>query len=59
MIRKVSVKGIEHSKVKRLVLEFSLTKKEVEESEFIIEKSPRQYSDQYLELTKEFHVFNK
>ena len=59
MIRKVSVKGIEHSKVKRLVLEFSLTKKEVEESEFIIEKSPRKYSDQYLELTKEFHVFKE
>ena len=59
LIRQVNVKGIENSKVKRLVLEFSLTKKEVEETEFIIEKSPRQYSDQYLELTKEFHVFKE
>lgn len=59
LIRQVNVKGIENSKVKRLVLEFSLAKKEVEESEFIIEKSPRQYSDQYLELTKEFHVFKE
>lgn len=59
LIRKVNIKGIENSKVKRLILEFSLTKKEVEESEFVIEKSPRQYSDQYLELTKEFHVFKE
>ena len=57
LIRQVNIKGIENSKVKRLVLEFSLTEKKVEESDFIIEKSPRQYSDQYLELTKEFHVF--
>lgn len=59
LIRQVNVKGIENSKVKRLVLEFSLTKKELEESEFVIEKSPRLYSDQYLELTKEFHVFKE
>lgn len=59
LIRKVNIKGIENSKVKRLILEFSLTEKDADESEFIIEKSPRQYSDQYLELTKEFHVFRK
>lgn len=59
LIRQVNIKGIENSKVKRLVLEFSLNEKEVEESEFIIEKSPRQYSDQYLELTKKFHVFKE
>ncbi|MGC5743297.1 tRNA1(Val) (adenine(37)-N6)-methyltransferase [Chryseobacterium sp. NFX27] len=56
--RKVNIKGIENSKTKRLVLEFSFVKEVIEESDFIIEKSPRQYSDQYLELTKEFHVFN-
>lgn len=59
LIRKVNIKGIENSKVKRLILEFSLTGKDADESEFIIEKSPRQYSDQYLELTKEFHVFKE
>ncbi|MCW3160303.1 tRNA1(Val) (adenine(37)-N6)-methyltransferase [Chryseobacterium oryctis] len=59
LIRKVNIKGIENSKIKRLILEFSLTGKALTESEFVIEKSPRQYSDQYLELTKEFHVFNK
>lgn len=57
--RRVNIKGIENSKIKRLVLEFSLTEKKLLESEFIIEKSPRKYSDQYLELTKEFHVFKE
>lgn len=57
LTRRVNIKGIQNSKIKRLILEFSLTERVVNESEFIIEKSPRQYSDQYLELTKEFHVF--
>lgn len=57
--RRVNIKGIENSKIKRLVLEFSLNKEEFTESEFVIEKSPRMYSDQYLELTKEFHIFKK
>lgn len=55
--RKIIIKGIEYSKIKRLILEFSLMEKATEQSEFIIEKSPRKYSDQYLELTNEFHVF--
>lgn len=57
--RRVNIKGIEGSKTKRLILEFSSTEKNLDELDFIIEKSPRQYSDQYLELTKEFHVFKK
>lgn len=57
LIRRINIQGIENSKVKRLILEFSLTERPLSESAFIIEKSPRQYSDQYLELTKEFHVF--
>lgn len=55
--RKINIYGIENSKIKRLVLEFSQIEKGLEESDFIIEKSSRKYSDQYLELTKEFHVF--
>lgn len=55
--RKVNIKGIENSKTKRLVLEFSSIKSIPEASDFVVEKSPRQYSDQYLELTREFHVF--
>jgi tRNA1Val (adenine37-N6)-methyltransferase len=59
LIRKINIKGIETANVKRLILEFSLSGQSFAESEFIIEKSPRQYSDPYLELTKEFHVFRK
>ncbi len=59
LIRKINIKGIETASVKRLILEFSLSEQPISESEFIIEKSPRQYSDPYLELTKEFHVFKK
>lgn len=57
--RKVNIYGIENSKIKRLILEFSLIENAFGESNFTIEKSPRKYSDQYLELTKEFHVFKK
>ncbi|MGU3375447.1 tRNA1(Val) (adenine(37)-N6)-methyltransferase [Chryseobacterium sp. M5A1_1a] len=57
--RRVNIKGIESAKAKRLILEFSPAEKNLAESEFIIEKSPRIYSDQYIELTKEFHVFRK
>lgn len=59
LFRRIQIKGIEHSKVKRLILEFSIREGEAEDSELVIEKSPRKYSDQYLELTKEFHVFSK
>ncbi|MBK1898188.1 tRNA1(Val) (adenine(37)-N6)-methyltransferase [Chryseobacterium paridis] len=59
LARRINIKGIEHSKIKRLILEFSLFENEIEESDFVIEKSPRKYSDQYLELTKEFHIFGK
>jgi tRNA1Val (adenine37-N6)-methyltransferase len=57
--RKINIYGIENSKLKRLILEFSLHEKTLDESDFIIEKSPRKYSDQYLELTKEFHIFKE
>ncbi|WP_449400600.1 tRNA1(Val) (adenine(37)-N6)-methyltransferase [Chryseobacterium wanjuense] len=59
LVKRINIKGIENSKTKRLILEFSLIEKSLEESEFTIEKSPRQYSNQYIELTKEFHVFRK
>lgn len=59
LIRKINIKGIETANIKRLILEFSLSGQSFSASEFIIEKSPRQYSDQYLQLTKEFHIFRK
>ena len=59
LIKRINIKGIETSPVKRLVLEFSSVEKDPAVLEFVIEKSPRKYSDQYLELTKEFHVFRE
>lgn len=56
--RKVSIRGIEGGEVRRVILSFS--KSEVDRcivEEFVVEKSPRQYSDQYLEFTKDFHLF--
>lgn len=57
--RKVSIKGIRTSEPKRLVLEYSFTESETIIENFVIEKSPRVYSDEYLELTKDFHQFTK
>lgn len=59
LIRKVTIYGITNSAPKRLILEFSKKPETYKEEELVIEKSERQYSDQYLELTKEFHVFGK
>ncbi|MFL1603399.1 methyltransferase [Riemerella anatipestifer] len=56
--RRINIKGIEHNPKKRVILEFSFSKNEAKDEDFIIEKSPRQYSDQYLEATKDFHIFN-
>ncbi|WP_300673642.1 methyltransferase [Soonwooa sp.] len=56
--RKVSIKGIEGGEVRRVILDFTKIKpKHLVLEEFVIEKSPRQYSDQYLETTKDFHLF--
>ncbi|WP_027383679.1 tRNA1(Val) (adenine(37)-N6)-methyltransferase [Epilithonimonas caeni] len=57
--RKVIIKGIKTAEPKRVVLEYSFKKLETIIENFVIEKSPRVYSDEYLELTKDFHLFNK
>lgn len=57
--RKVSIKGIKTAEPKRVVLEYALAKSEPKIENFVIEKSPRVYSDEYLELTKDFHLFHK
>ena len=58
LIKKVNIFGIEGGVLKRNVLEFSLSPKDLVQENFVIEKSPRKYSDEYLELTKDFHVFH-
>ncbi len=57
--RKIIIKGIQNAEPKRVVLEYSLKESETTIENFVIEKSPRVYSDEYLELTKDFHLFNK
>jgi len=57
--RKVIIKGIKTAEPKRVVLEYAFKKSKILEENFIIEKAPRVYSDEYLELTKDFHLFNK
>lgn len=59
LVKKINIYGIEGGVLKRNVLEFSFIQKSLEILDFTIEKSPRKYSEQYLELTKEFHVFKK
>ena len=59
LVREINIYGIEGGSLKRNILEFSLAQKPLEISDFVIEKSPREYSDQYLNLTKNFHVFGK
>mgnify|MGYP003585527931 CR=1 FL=1 len=58
LIKKVNIFGIEGGVLKRNVLEFSLSPQHLVQENFVIEKSPRKYSDEYLELTKDFHVFH-
>lgn len=59
LFRKVDIKGMAHSNVKRCVLEFSSAIRNLQIEHLIMETSPRVYSDEYLELTKDFHLFNK
>jgi tRNA1Val (adenine37-N6)-methyltransferase len=55
--RQINVKGIATGDCIRVILEFSKRQSSIDISEFVIEKSPRKYSDQYIALTKDFHVF--
>ena len=57
--KKILIYGMKNSKPKRLVLEFGFHEKEIVESELVIEKSPRKFTDQYLKITEEFHQFTK
>lgn len=55
--RKIRILGRKNAVPKRWILEFGFSSKTIQEVEFTIEGSPRKYSAEYLELTKEFHLF--
>ena len=57
--RRVVVRGTPQAEAKRCVLEFSFCEGEPQEEELILEVSPRCYSDEYLQLMRDFHVFEK
>lgn len=57
--KKIEVLGIEGGVLIRVILEFTKEKYQTEIVRFTIEKSPRKYSEAYLEITKEFHLFGK
>lgn len=57
--RKVNIYGISGGPLKRNILEFSKQKSSLMEEDFVIEEKPRIYSEQYLETTKDFHVFKQ
>ncbi len=50
------VKGNENTAVKRSLLSFSFEEKEIEKEELIIEKERHQYTDAYINLTKDFYL---
>ncbi|OSY87321.1 tRNA (adenine-N6)-methyltransferase [Tenacibaculum holothuriorum] len=50
------VKGNENSDVKRSMLTFSFQEKEISTEELIIEKERHQYTDAYINLTKDFYL---
>ena len=57
--RKKIIFGMLHSKAKRVILEFGFQKRDIKYSELVIEKAPRIFTEQYLDLTKNFHQFSK
>lgn len=54
--RSLHIKGSPESEIKRSLLEFSFQKKETSASELIIETSRHQYTDDYINLTKDFYL---
>lgn len=57
LFNKINIYGILNGKLKRVLLEFSFNQKPYSESDFTVESAPRQYSEQYLAATKDFHIF--
>lgn len=54
--RVVYIKGNSTTVTKRVLLEFSFHEKEVEEQELIIEVDRHQYTEDYIQLTKDFYL---
>lgn len=57
LTRKIDIYGIAGGTLRRNILEFSKKSLSPKVETFIIEKAPRQFSEQYLQATKDFHLF--
>lgn len=56
--KEIQIKGNQNSEIKRSILEFFFSKiKKLQKDMIVLEQAPRKYSEQYLELTKDFHIF--
>lgn len=53
----VNIRGNVKNEIKRCVLEFGFSTKNLCKTEMVLESSPRKYSSEYIVLTKDFHVF--
>ena len=53
----VNIRGNVKNEIKRGVLEFGFSTKNLCKTELVLESSPRKYSSEYIVLTKDFHVF--
>ena len=53
----VNIRGNVKNEIKRCVLEFGFSTKNLCKTELVLESSPRKYSSEYIILTKDFHVF--
>ena len=54
--RKLHIKGNPNSQIKRSLMEFSFTKSEIETSTLTIETSRHNYTEDYINLTKDFYL---
>ena len=50
------VRGNKNSEIKRSLLEFHRSKTEIEINELIIEEERHQYTQDYIDLTKDFYL---
>ncbi|WP_422107044.1 tRNA1(Val) (adenine(37)-N6)-methyltransferase [Winogradskyella sp.] len=54
--RILHIKGHPHSEIKRSLIEFSFHKTEIQKDELIIETKRHQYTEAYINLTKDFYL---
>jgi len=54
--KNIQVKGIENGKIKRNISTFSFIETEIKTETFVLEKAPREYSDEYKILAKDYYL---